>query len=114
MDERDELELARRALAVCRRVALDDAADALLHQALEYAPAAIGLLYRYDPECDIFRLRSGTIPAGDPGRSGLMALDLAELRGQGRPETWEAALHMPPHVLRSLQGGPLLAAPLAA
>jgi len=114
MDEKDELDLARRALAVCRRIDLDEAADAFLHQALEYAPAAVGLLYLYDPECDIFRLRSGTIPAGDPGRSGLMALDLAELRGQGRPETWETALHSPPQVLRSLQGGPLLAAPLAA
>jgi len=114
MDQGDELEVARRALAVCRRIDLDEAAEAFLHAAVEYAPATIGLLYLYDPECDVFRLRAGTIPPGDPGRSGLMALDLADLRGQGPPESWEAGLRPAPVPMRGLQGGPILAAPLAA
>jgi diguanylate cyclase (GGDEF)-like protein len=114
MDERDEIEVARHALAVCRRIDLDEAAEAFLHAALEYTPATTGLLYLYDPECDIFRLRTATIPPGDPGRSGLMALDLADLRGQGPAESWDVVLRPPPAPLRSLEGGIVLAAPLAA
>jgi diguanylate cyclase (GGDEF)-like protein len=114
MDEREELELARHALAVCRRIDLDEAGEAFVRAALEYAPAATGFLYLYDPECDVFRLRSATIPPGDPGRSGLLTLDLADLRGQGPPEAWEAALVPAPPALRRPPDEVILAAPLAA
>jgi diguanylate cyclase (GGDEF)-like protein len=113
-EAREDLVVARHALAVCRCIDLDEAAEAFLRAALEYAPAPSGILYLYDPESDVFRLRAATIPAGDPGRSGLMALDLAELRGQGPPDTWETAIRPTPQALRSLQHETLVAAPLAS
>jgi diguanylate cyclase (GGDEF)-like protein len=106
----EALEIARRALEVCRRIDLDGAAEAFVRGAAEYSGLAIGLLYLYDTESDIDRLAAATLAPEDPWRREIAALDLGVLRvsnpGGG------ARLAAAPESLGMLRMDPLIAVPL--
>ena len=87
-----ELEIARRALQVCRRIDLPGAADAFARGAAAQSGLGIALLYLYDGESDIDRLAASTLAPDDPWRREIAALDLSPLR------TGERAAPGPPFI----------------
>jgi diguanylate cyclase (GGDEF)-like protein len=108
----EQLEVAQRALEVCRCLEPAQAAEAFLKGAVGYSRLPIGLLYLYDAESDMFRLTVSTLPEGAPLKEELQSLDLAALRRAGPPETWDPAVVPPPAPLDLLHSDPLLAVPL--
>jgi len=108
----EQLEVARRALEVCRCIDTAAAADAFLRGAVAQSHLPVGLLYLYDAESDMFRLAVSTLPEGSPQREELATLDLAALRKPGPAETWDPMVAPPPAPLDLLRCDPILAVPL--
>lgn len=108
----EQLEVAQRALEVCRCLEPQAAAEAFLRGAVAQSRLPLGLLYLYDAESDMFRLAVSTLPEGSPQREELAALDLAALRRPGPPESWDPAVAPPPVPLDLLRSDPILAVPL--
>jgi diguanylate cyclase (GGDEF)-like protein len=109
---RDDLQIARTALAASRQIDLQAVGDALVRAALDCGHATAVFLYLYDGEQDIFHLRASHIPPDDPRRKGILTLDLAEIRGPGAAVTWTPALMPAPTGLRPLAIDQVLAVPL--
>ena len=110
---RDDLKIARSALHVARQLDLVSVAEAIVRAAQDHGHAEAAFLYLYDSEQDTFHLRASHIPPDDPRRKGILALDLAELRGPGTPSAnWTPAICRAPEALRKLQFEQVLAVPL--
>jgi diguanylate cyclase (GGDEF)-like protein len=110
---REDLAIARAALHVARQIDLPGVCDALVRAAQEQSRSAAVFLYLYDSEQDTFHLRGTHIPPDDPGRKGILTLDLAELRGPGPPSAnWTPTVCRAPEPLRRLQIEQVLAVPL--
>src|SRR5713101_2569880 len=92
---KDDLQIARTALAVTRQIDLNAVCEGVVRGALECGRATAVFLYLYDGEQDTFHLRASHLPADDPRRKGILILDLAELRGSGTPATWTPAVPLP-------------------
>lgn len=112
-DADEALAILRAALEVSRRIDLDAAAGAFVRQAASFTGLGLALLYLYDPESDVFRLRASTLSGAEPPTDASMAaLDLASLRGSGPPDRWPTAVVPVPGPLRALGCDPVVAAPL--
>ncbi len=109
---KDDLQIARTALAVTRQIDLNAVCEGVVRGALECGRATAVFLYLYDGEQDTFHLRASHLPADDPRRKGILILDLAELRGSGTPATWTPAITPAPAALRTLAIDQTLAVPL--
>jgi diguanylate cyclase (GGDEF)-like protein len=109
---KEELLIARAALTVARHLDLDSVAEAFMRAALDQGRATAGFLYLYDGEQDTFHLTASHIPADDPRRKGIVALDLDDLRGPGAPSTWAPTATPAPEALRRLAIDQVLAVPL--
>ena len=108
----DQLDVAQRALEVCRCIEPQPAAEAFLRGAVSYTRLPVGALYLYDAESDMFRLAVSTLPDGAAQREEIASLDLAALRRSGPPETWGPAVVSPPLPLDLLGSDPIVAVPL--
>jgi diguanylate cyclase (GGDEF)-like protein len=108
----DDLQIARLALGVSRRIDLDAVARRFVRATLEYARVGAGLLYLYDGEHDTFHLKASHLPDEDPRCRAIAALDLGELRGEGPPATWVPAISQAPAGIRALGLEQVLAVPL--
>ncbi len=109
---KDDLSIARAALAVSRHIDLGVVCEAVVKSALDLGHATAAFLYLYDGEQDTFHLRASHLPADDPRRKGILNLDLAELRGPGQPATWSPSILPGPAALRPLAIDQVLAVPL--
>jgi diguanylate cyclase (GGDEF)-like protein len=110
---KEDLALARAALAVARQIDLSTVSESCLRAAVESARASGGFLFLYDSEQDTFHLKASHLPPDDPRRKGILSLDLAELRGPGAPAaSWSPAVARAPEPLTRLGFDQVLAIPL--
>jgi diguanylate cyclase (GGDEF)-like protein len=107
-----ELQIAQRALAVCRRIDLPGAADAFARGAAAQAGLGIAFLYLYDGESDIDRLAASTLAPDDPWRREIAALDLSSLRTGERAGAGVAFIAPAPAGMRGLRVETVVAATL--
>ncbi|PYS95429.1 MAG: hypothetical protein DMF50_08835 [Acidobacteria bacterium] len=110
---KEELHLARTALAVARHLDLEAVGEGFVRAAMEHGHATAAFLYLYDGEQDSFHLRASHIPPDDPRRKGIVSLDLADLHVPGsNASTWAPAITAAPEALRRLAIEQVLVVPL--